>query len=82
MAPYYRPQQLLTVDGEILVGLNVGHEGQKQAYVANDGNVFYVDKKDIEERREMTTSIMPAGLCDSMSADEIRHLIAYLLSEK
>lgn len=79
MAPYYRPQQLLTVDGEVLTGLIIGKEGQKQAYVAADGKVFYVDKEDVEERREMQTSIMPTGLLDAMSVDEIRHLIAYLL---
>ena len=82
MAPYYRPQKLLTVDGDLLIGLVVGQEGQKQAYVANDGSVFYVDKDDVEERREMSISIMPEGLCDPMSANEIRHLIAFLLSDK
>ena len=79
MAPYYRPQQLLTVDGQVLTGLIIGKEGQKQAYVATDGKVFYVDKEDVEERREVATSIMPTGLLDAMSANEIRHLIAYLL---
>lgn len=82
MAPYYRPQKLLTVDGDLLVGLVVGQEGQKQAYVGSDGNVFYVDKDDVEERREMSISIMPEGLCDTLSANEIRHLIAFLLSDK
>ena len=82
MAPYYRPQQLLTVNGKMLVGLIVGTEGKKQGYVATDGTVFYVDKDDVEERREMQTSIMPNGLLDTMSVDEIRHLIAYLLSDK
>ena len=80
MAPYYRPQQLVTVDGKVLVGLIVGKEGQKQGYVATDGTVFYIDKEDVEERREMTTSIMPSGLMDTLSANEIRHLLAFLLS--
>ena len=82
MAPYYRPQQLLTVDGKMLVGLVIGQEGQKQAYVSSDGSVFFVDKNDVEERRETSISIMPEGLCDAMSANEIRHLIAFLLSDK
>ena len=82
MAPYYRPQKLLTADGDLLVGLVVGQEGQKQAYVSSDGNVFFVDKDDVEERSEMSISIMPEGLCDALSASEIRHLIAFLLSNK
>ncbi|MEM9646458.1 MAG: hypothetical protein AAF989_15810, partial [Planctomycetota bacterium] len=79
MAPYYRPQQLLTVDGVVLTGLVIGVEGKKQRYVAADGSTFSVDKDDVDERREMQTSIMPSGLLDAMSVDEIRHLIAYLL---
>ena len=79
MAPYYRPQQLLTYEGRVLTGLVVGKEGKKQAYVGTDGVRFSVDKDDIEERRELTTSIMPSGLLDTMTANEIRDLIAYLL---
>ncbi|MDE0865269.1 MAG: c-type cytochrome [Rubripirellula sp.] len=80
MAPYYRPQQLVTVQGKVLTGLVVGKEGKKQTYVGTDGVVFSVKKADIEERREMTTSIMPTGLLDPLNANEIRDLIAYLLA--
>ncbi|MEM8910605.1 MAG: PVC-type heme-binding CxxCH protein [Planctomycetota bacterium] len=82
MAPYYRPQQLLTVEGKVLTGLILGKEGKLQAYVGTDGVVFYVDKEDVEERQEMTTSIMPTGLLDSLSANEIRDLISYLLDDR
>jgi putative membrane-bound dehydrogenase-like protein len=79
MAPFYRPQQLLTVDGKVLTGLVLGKEGKSQAYVGSDGALFYVDKDDIEARRELATSIMPDGLLDRMDATEIRDLIAFLL---
>ena len=79
MAPYYRPQQLVTVDGKVLTGLVVGKEGKLQAYVGTDGLVFHVDKDDVEERRELPTSIMPVGLLEKLDAGEIRDLIAYLL---
>jgi len=79
IAPYYRPQQLVTVDGKVRVGLIVGREGQKQAYVGPDGQIFLLDKNDIEERRELTTSVMPNGLLDRLSPEEIRDLLAYLL---
>ncbi|MEM9645537.1 MAG: HEAT repeat domain-containing protein, partial [Planctomycetota bacterium] len=82
MAPYYRPQQLLTTDGKVLTGLIIGKEGKKQAYVGADGVTFFVDKEDVEERREMSTSIMPNGLLDGLSVNEIRHLIAFLLSDE
>lgn len=79
MAPYYRPQQLLTTDGKVLTGLIVGREGKKQAYVQTNGEIFFIDKTDIEERQELTTSIMPLGLLDKFYASEIRDLIAYVL---
>ncbi len=79
MAPYYRPQQLITIDGKVRIGLIVGREGQKQAYVGPDGQIFLLDKNDIEERRELTTSVMPNGLLDPLRPEEIRDLLAYLL---
>ena len=79
MAPYYRPQQLLTVDGVLRTGLVVGREGGKQAYVDSAGEVFFVNKNEIEQRRELTTSIMPTGLLDALTPEEVRDLIAYLL---
>ncbi|MEL6110222.1 MAG: cytochrome C [Planctomycetota bacterium] len=81
MAPYYRPQVLLTYDGQLRTGLVIGQEGQKQAYVGSDGEIFLVDKKDVDERRELNTSIMPTGLLDKMTANEIRDLVEYLLSK-
>ncbi|MGY8770311.1 MAG: PVC-type heme-binding CxxCH protein [Pirellulales bacterium] len=81
MAPYYRPQLLVTFDGKVLTGLIAGREGKSQGYVGADGVIFYVAKDDVEERRELTTSIMPNGLLDKMDANEIRDLIAYLLQE-
>ena len=41
-----------------------------------------MDKNDIEERRELSTSIMPSGLLDRLRPDEIRDLIAYLLADE
>ena len=81
MAPYYRPQLLVTTEGKSFTGLVVGQEGGKQAYVGSDGIVFIVERNDVEERKELTTSIMPNGLLDRMNAEEIRDLLAYLLRE-
>jgi hypothetical protein len=79
MAPYYRPQQLLTFDGQVLTGLIIAREGQREGYIGSDGKVFYVDKNDVEGRQELTNSIMPTGLLDPLTATEIRDLLAYLL---
>lgn len=81
VAPYYRPQLIITVDGEAKTGFIVGREGKRQGYLAANGELFYVDKSDIEDRREMKTSIMPTGLLDKLTPSEIRDLIGYLLAD-
>lgn len=82
IAPYYRPQQLLTKDGKLLTGLIVGREGKKQAYIQTNGETFFILKADIEERKELTTSIMPLGLLDNMTTHEIQDLMSYLLQDR
>ena len=82
IAPYYRPQQILTRAGKILTGLVVGQEGKKQAYVQTNGETFLISKADIEERKELATSIMPLGLLDKMTIHEIQDLMSYLLQDR
>jgi len=82
IAPYYRPQQILTRDGKILTGLVVGQEGKKQAYVQTNGETFLISKADIEERKELATSIMPLGLLDKMAIHEIQDLMSYLMQDR
>ena len=82
IAPSYRPQQLLTNDGKVLTGLIVGQEGRKQTYVQTNGEPFSISKTDIESRKELATSIMPVGLLDKLTANEIQNLMSYLLEDK
>lgn len=82
VAPYYRPQAIMTIDGHTKTGLILGKEGSSQAYVGADGEIFSIKKSDVEERREMSTSIMPTGLLDNLHAEEIRDLIAFLLEPR
>ncbi|MEM6472316.1 MAG: hypothetical protein AAF802_22330 [Planctomycetota bacterium] len=41
-----------------------------------------VDKEEIEERRELQSSIMPNGLLGPFTVHEIRSLFAYLLQKQ
>ena len=82
IAPSYRPQQLLTNDGKVLTGLIIGQEGRKQTYVQTNGEPFSISKTDIESRKELATSIMPVGLLDKLTANEIQNLMSYLLEDK
>jgi putative membrane-bound dehydrogenase-like protein len=81
MAPMYVPWTIVTNDGQVRTGLLVreGLEGE-QFYVAQDAKEFMLLPADIDERRESKESIMPKGLLDALTDDEIRDLFAYLES--
>ncbi|MDE0768177.1 MAG: c-type cytochrome [Opitutaceae bacterium] len=79
VAPYFRPQAITTRDGKSYMGLILGVEGQAQSYVGPDGKKFSIFKKDVKTRDEIPISLMPPGLLYTMTAREIRDLLAYLL---
>lgn len=80
VAPQYHPRMLVTERGEVFTGLLLRKGGRS-------GREFYRDaaghersflKTEIVERREVPTSMMPAGLIDRMTDREIRDLLAFL----
>ena len=78
IAPYYRPQQLLTRDGKILTGLIVGREGKKQAYVQTNGEIFLSIKQIL--RTTGTHNVNHARWSSRwININEIQDLIAYVL---
>ncbi len=79
VAPYFRPQTITTRDGKSYMGLVLGIEGDVQSYVGPDGKIFSVRKMDVRKRDELPISLMPPGLLHTMTASEIRDLLAYLL---
>jgi putative heme-binding domain-containing protein len=46
------------------------------------GNVSKIKKTDIISRKEMETSMMPAGLANSLSYEEFASLITFLANQK
>jgi putative membrane-bound dehydrogenase-like protein len=79
MAPQYTPWQIVTTDGKTLVGLPRRKGGNQEAYLGIDGREFTVKKTDIEFHREMPTSIMPEGLLQSLTIQELNDLLAYIV---
>ena len=77
----YLSSEVTLTNGQMLVGLPI-----------EDGNTVTVHPRDpkqpavtvprtqIKEIKEMTTSMMPPGLINVLSADELRNLMAYLQS--
>lgn len=75
--------RILTTDGEVVVGrvVNLANDSMKINTNMMDPNAqTSVDRKQIERMQPSKVSMMPAGLLDTFSEDEILDLMAYLLS--
>jgi putative heme-binding domain-containing protein len=71
------------LDGQVVTG-RIVNLSRDELHVNTDmlnpsGNVK-VNRQDIDEMRPSTTSMMPAGLLDTLSDDELQDLLAFLLS--
>jgi len=80
----YHSEQIVTIDGRVLVGRIVtgGDFRSTKIRLATDplrpGQVIEIDKADIEMHRPSPQSPMPAGLLDTLTPDQIRDLLAFL----
>lgn len=83
VGPLYVPWKVLTVDGKVLTGLKLDRAGANNCmrFQGSDGNVFEVQLADVEIQEPVKQSIMPAGLEESMTLDELRDLVAFLTQD-
>jgi putative heme-binding domain-containing protein len=78
----YEAHQIELKSGEEAYGLIVSETADELAIKNNTGVVTRYKKADIKSRQQMKLSIMPAGLVQAMSPDELVDLIEYLGSLK
>ena len=87
VAPRYSPWLLETNDGEVHTGLSMRrpysgeNEGISEQFIADDGTAFILWTRDIASRRQLKTSIMPSGLEQNLTLEDIRDLLAFLRNE-
>ncbi len=77
----YGATQFLTDDGRVIIGRIVNMHGKNLAVMTNmldPANQTQVNRDTIEETRPAETSMMPSGLLDTFTQEEIVDLIAYL----
>jgi putative heme-binding domain-containing protein len=73
----YQSHQILTADGVVLVGL-ILEEDDRSLKIQTATETVTVSKSEIEERRASSVSVMPEGLLQKLSQEEVRDLFAYL----
>ncbi len=83
IAPRFVPWTLELKDGRTMSGMLVTEDqGGVQTYADTNGKLFILRPEEIADRRPMTTSIMPEGLADTLTPQEFRDLLAFLMAEQ
>ncbi|MFT4589031.1 MAG: putative membrane-bound dehydrogenase-like protein [Candidatus Binatia bacterium] len=80
MGPEYIPWIIRTKDGEEQTGLGLTKGGRVENYRDATGRRFGVKVEDIASREETNVSLMPPGLAEAMTAEELKDLLAFLMA--
>ncbi|MDG2389605.1 MAG: c-type cytochrome, partial [Planctomycetaceae bacterium] len=79
----YAATQFIMTDGKVIIGRIANLAGDDFRVITNmldPGSMLNVDRKKIEEMFPSKSSMMPAGLLNTLNEEEILDLLAYLLS--
>jgi putative membrane-bound dehydrogenase-like protein len=71
---------VLTVDGKVQTGFVVLESAETLTLRGADGRRIEILQDDIEDRRKQEQSMMPKGLVDNLTTDQLADLMAYLES--
>ncbi len=78
----YRPHVAQLENGKTVQGIIAAESNDAITLRTADLQEVRVLRKNIEELKESSTSIMPKGLDTQLTPDELRHLLAYLQGRK
>ena len=78
VAPQFTPWLLELNDGKVYTGVLVTEQGENQTYADQLGELRIIDRKTIEMRVPRSASVMPNGLTDRLTDQELRDLLAFL----
>lgn len=78
----FRTTLLVLKDGEVTSGLFRREEGELVVLAESTGKEISVAKKEIAERRQSETSLMPENFGELLTQEDFNNLMAYLLALK
>lgn len=82
VAPHYQAWVLETADGRIFTGMLLKTYLDEYTYLDPKGGTFKLNTRDIVSSQPSRSSIMPDGLIDRLTDQEMRDLLAYLESRR
>jgi putative heme-binding domain-containing protein len=78
----FRTTLLVMKDGDVQTGLFRREEGAMIVLAQGSGQEVSVPKKDVQERRETGTSLMPDNFSEAIKEGDFNDLLAFLLGKK
>ena len=80
--PKYSRVQVVTLSGEVISGVVTAESDSTVTMVDSQGKPFTIAREDIDELQTSPKSLMPEELHKEITADQMRHLIAYVTSRR
>ena len=74
--------QITTNDGKFYMGFVTAESAQELTIRDITGTATKLEKKNIKERKELENSMMPTGLANSLSYEELASLVNFLSQQK
>ena len=71
-----------TTDGRVRIGMLLNTHLDEYTYLDEKGGHFKVNTRDVVSSTPVANSIMPDGLVDRLTDQELRDLMAYLGSRR
>jgi putative membrane-bound dehydrogenase-like protein len=82
VAPHYQAWTIEMNDGKLRTGMLLHTNLDEYTYLDAQGERFKINTRDVAETRPAAKSIMPDGLVDVLTDQELRDLLAYLCTRK
>ncbi|HYG78709.1 MAG TPA: PVC-type heme-binding CxxCH protein [Planctomycetota bacterium] len=84
VAPMFVPWVLKTKDGQVLTGfpIHATVQGEEEKFIGSDGQTFALKPDQIVSRAASKQSLMPDGLEQGMSVQDLRDLLAFLMRKE
>ncbi|MDB6037425.1 MAG: Membrane-bound dehydrogenase domain protein, partial [Verrucomicrobiales bacterium] len=77
----FRTQIMVLKDGDVVSGLPRREQGELIIFADSTGKEISVPIKNIAQRRDSDTSLMPENFADVLTTDEFNDLMSFLLSK-
>ncbi len=78
----FRASILTKKDGGVVTGLVLREEGKSLVVVDDKGKELRIDSDDIEERKLVKLSPMPANVAETIPESDLLDLLRYLLDQR